>query len=111
MKSMSFPPSCACSISADLAVLEADHAAPARVGGEGAGVAVAGDHVGVLGDHPEAGTVGLVVVVHGRVVPQPREPLVGDALGEPVPVQEVDLAGVEGVGHVCSLEAGPVSDR
>ena len=63
-----------------------------------AGVAVAGDDVGVLGDHPEAGTVGLGVLVHGRVGAQVREPLVGDALGEAVAVEQVDVGEL----HVVS---------
>ena len=59
-----------------------------------------GDDVGVLGDDPEARAVGLGVLVHGRVAAQEGEPLVGDALGEPVAVEQVDLAGLDDVAHV-----------
>ena len=80
------------------ALLEADDPAPCRLGGERARIPVARDDVGVLADHPEAGPVGLGVLVDGRVGAQVREPLVGDALREAVAVEQVDVGEL----HVVS---------
>ena len=77
--------------------LELHDAAALLVGGVRGAVAADRDDVGVLGDHPEAGPAGLGVEVHGRFVAQVREPLVRDALGEPVPVEQVDVAQLHSV--------------
>ena len=61
-------------------LLDGHHATPSAVGGEGRGVPVAVDDVGVLADHPEAGAVRLGVVVDGVVLAEPGEPLVRDGL-------------------------------
>ena len=65
-----------------LRLLEHDHAAALLVGRVRRAVAADGDDVVVLGDDPEAGTVGLGVLVDGRFAPQVGEPLVRDALRE-----------------------------
>jgi hypothetical protein len=52
---------------------------------------VQGHDVVELGEDPEPGTVGLGVVVDGRVGAEVGEPLVRDALGEHVPVEQIDV--------------------
>ena len=74
-----------------LRLLEDHHSAALLVGRVGVAVAAHGHHVVVLGDDPEAGTVGLGVLVHRGLVAEEREPLVRDALREAVSVEQVDV--------------------
>ena len=60
--------------------LELHDAAALLIGGERRAVASDRDHVRVLRDHPESGTAGFRMVVHGRFAPEVREPLVRHAL-------------------------------
>jgi hypothetical protein len=74
---------------------------------ERGGVATDGLDVGVLRDHPEARSGRFRVLVHGVMAAEEREPLVGDALGEDIPVEQVDVIEL----HGPSLEAGPDRHR
>ena len=87
-------------------LLEHDDAAALLVGRVGRAVAADRHDVVVLGDDPEAGTVGLGVLVDRRVVPQVGEPLVGNTLRETVAVEELmslrSMAALSGPRSRCS---------
>ena len=94
-------------------LLEHHDPAALLVGGVRRAVAAYGDHVGVLGDDPEAGAVGLRMLVYRRLVPEEREPLVRDALGEAVAVEQVDVGELHGypsgAGDVATLVRCPAT--
>ena len=86
---------------------EADDAAALLMRRERLRVPSDGDDVRVLREDPEAGTAGLRVLVHRRLVPQEREPLVRYAIREPVAVQKVDVAQLH---QCCSPSEGSPSE-
>ena len=71
---------------------EADDAAPVLVRRQARPVAVQHRHVLVPGEHPEPRAVGLGVPVDGRLPAQELEPVVRHALGEDVPIEQVDVS-------------------
>ncbi len=78
-------------------LLQANDAPTRLVGREVLRVAAYSDDVFVLGENPKTGSSGLGVMMDGSVVAKVGKPLVRDALGEAVEVEQVYVAQVHGV--------------
>ena len=87
-------------VSRSVGILQRNHAAARLLGGIGDAVAAHFDHVVVTRNHPESGTARFMMMEDWRVVPQPGEPFVGNALFKNERVEQIDLASV----HSCASE-------
>jgi hypothetical protein len=71
--------------------LQIEEVGAAGVRRKGAVVLRHGDHVAVLGDRPEAASVGVAVPQHGGFGTQPLEGVVRHAVHETIEVAQVDV--------------------